>query len=475
MAPKDARRFLHHTPSDPTVALTTSGGGLRSLLEGAGVIQAFDARDSKLGTSGLYQGLTYQAGLSGGGWLLSSIAGNNYPTITSLRTQLWEEAFQNTLLVPNLQDAGTVAAITQVTADVAAKRAAGFNVTLVDPYGRLLSHQLLEGPDGGVSTRLSSITHFSNFTDHKAPYPIITALGVKTFQGECMPGPNATQYEFHPYEFGSWDAGVSAFTETEFLGSKLNNGKPVSKRSCIKNYDNLGYVLGTTSALFNDLSCENPANSTDPFIQPLSQIISRVETVETEDLYAEYPNPFRGFRRSSLVSAQTTLDLVDGGEALQNNPIWPFIQHAKRTDVLIVNDNSADTALNFPNGSEILTTYVQAQGQGLTRMPFIPSVETFIAEGLNQRATFFGCNEKDKLTIIYLPNKAYTFNSGQSTFKLEYTVAETRAMIVNGNAIATQNGTAGWPTCLGCAIVKKTGEKLPKECTKCFDKYCFKK
>ena len=37
----------------PAVALTTSGGGLRSLLTGAGVIQALDSRDSNVGTSGL--------------------------------------------------------------------------------------------------------------------------------------------------------------------------------------------------------------------------------------------------------------------------------------------------------------------------------------------------------------------------------------------------------------------------------------
>lgn len=53
------------TSNVPTVALTTSGGGYRSLLCGAGVIKGMDARDSNVGTSGLYQGLTYEAGLSG--------------------------------------------------------------------------------------------------------------------------------------------------------------------------------------------------------------------------------------------------------------------------------------------------------------------------------------------------------------------------------------------------------------------------
>jgi len=51
--------------SQPIVALASSGGGYRALLAGAGVIKAFDARDSNTSVSGLYQALTYQSGLSG--------------------------------------------------------------------------------------------------------------------------------------------------------------------------------------------------------------------------------------------------------------------------------------------------------------------------------------------------------------------------------------------------------------------------
>lgn len=52
----------------PVVGLTTSGGGYRSLLAGAGVIQGLDGREGKSAVSGLFQGCTYQAGLSGGAW-----------------------------------------------------------------------------------------------------------------------------------------------------------------------------------------------------------------------------------------------------------------------------------------------------------------------------------------------------------------------------------------------------------------------
>lgn len=54
-----------NTTSLPAVGMTSSGGGDRALLEAAGVTQAFDARDSSSSVAGIYQSLTYQAGLSG--------------------------------------------------------------------------------------------------------------------------------------------------------------------------------------------------------------------------------------------------------------------------------------------------------------------------------------------------------------------------------------------------------------------------
>lgn len=106
-------------------------------------------------------------------------------------------------------------------------------------------------------------------------------------------------------------------------------------------------------------------------------------------------------------------------------------------------------------------------------MPYIPSVETFVSEGLNKRATFFGCNETNALTIVYLPNNNYTYASNVPTAQLEYATAETDAVITNGNSIADQNGDSQWATCLGCAIMKKTGTTLPSACTACFTKYCY--
>jgi lysophospholipase len=422
---------FNNTGKLPTLALTTSGGGYRSLLCGAGVLQGYDLRDSNVSTSGLYQAFTYQAGLSGGAWLLSSLAGNDYPTISYLRDNLWVDAFRDSLLVPSFLTSSV--AYSQVTNDVVAKGEAGFPPTLTDPWGRLLSYQLLFGFNGGVSKTLSGITSGSNFSTFNTPYPIITAVGVKTFQGECLPGPNATTYELTPYDFGSWDQGVNAFTESRFLGSALSNGQPIKSGCCIVNYDNLGYALGTSSSLFNTACSNLPQPNATTLNGNLAAIVRAAHQLSTRELYAIYPNPFFNYTPSSLVAAQKELSLVDGGLARQNNPIFPLLQPSRGVDVMVVNDNSADTN-NFPNGSAILTTYVQSLNAGLKKMPVIPSVETFISRGLNKRATFFGCNDTSKITIIYVPNVNYTFPSNQPTLKLQYQPDETRGMIAPHNS-----------------------------------------
>ncbi|KAK5118412.1 hypothetical protein LTR62_002926 [Meristemomyces frigidus] len=461
----------------PNVGFLSSGGGYRALLETAGVVQALDRRDSNSSVNGLYQAFTYEAGLSGGAWFLGSLAGNNWPTVSHLQKTLWEQAFQNSVLVPaNLLSVTGLTEYAAVSTELVAKEDAGYNVTIVDPWGRLLSYQLLQGADGGVATRLSSLTTLSNFTSHNVPYPIITTTNVNGSQGQCVPPFSAIIYEFHPYEYGSWDTGVSAFAQTKYMGTKLTNGSPTKPGVCTAQYDNLGYVFGTSSDVFfaacAAVEPKNPS-STAALANVLEGLVNVTHPPDFQDLFGVYVNPFYKYPRSTQVQDKSVLTMVDGGATDQNNPIWPFIQPARSVDVLVINDNSADTTTNYPNGTEIRQTYLNAQAAGLTKMPYIPPNTTFVSEGLNKRATFFGCNETGTVFMVWLPNVGYTYNSGQSTSKVEYTIPETRAMIANGNAIATQNGTEGWSFCLACAVQHKQGSALPKGCNACFEKYCY--
>ncbi len=60
------------------------------------------------------------------------------------------------------------------------------------------------------------------------------------------------------------------------------------------------------------------------------------------------------------MQAQPELTLVDGGESHQNNPLFPLLEPARSVGVILVNDNSADTSGNFPDGSE-LYQYVSSE------------------------------------------------------------------------------------------------------------------
>lgn len=407
------------------------------------------------------------------------MAGNNFPTITYLKDKFWKEALRDTLFDPDFLLAP--AALLDIAADILEKDVAGFPTTITDPWGRLLSYQLLPGSDGGAGITLSSITQLSNFTSHAAPYPILTAVGIRWWLGECGPLPNATTYELSPYEFGSWDSEVSAFTTMQYLGTSMRNGSPTG--SCTVNYDNLGYVLGTSSNVFNVLCVADgpaPGSGSNKLFNFLIGILDGIHEVATSDFYATYRNPFFAYNSPSGVAnsatdipAQSSLTLNDGGSAGQDNPIFPFLLPARNVSVMIVNDNSGDSN-NFPDGAAMVNTYTQSFNRNYTRMPFIPPVETFIAEGLNKRATFFGCDDPTKVTIVYLPNTNFTFASNVDTLKLQYSEADTDSMIANGVQVATQGGEAGWGTCLGCALMMKTGQALPADCGACYTKYCYR-
>jgi len=253
-----------------------------------------------------------------------------------------------------------------------------------------------------------------------------------------------------------------------YLGTSLNNGIPQDQ--CVTNFDNLGFVLGTSS---------NLANLASSLIDEVSKILTFV-TDPSE--FASYPNPFYNYISSTSsptldpsnnISAQQTLSLVDGGESWQNNPIFPLLQPSRNISVIVVNDNSADTLTNWPDGSELQRTYNQSLIRNLTRMPPIPLNTIFESQGLNQHATFFGCNDTSKVTIIYLPMANFSFMSNYSTYTANYTSSAQAGVIANGNEIATQGGQIDWPTCLGCGLMMKTGQTLPTECTACFEKHCW--
>lgn len=460
------------TSTLPTVALAVSGGGFRSLLTGAGVIQAFDDRDSTASTAGLYQAFSYHAGLSGGAWLLSALAASNWPTISELRDEVWETQFAAGIL--DSSSATTVSDYTQIAQDIVAKASLGFPVSLTDPWGRTLSYQIMKGGQGAASTTLTDIVSMSNFTSHSVPFPIITATKINYTTGECDPSQAEAIFEFNPYEFGSWADDVSAFVQTKYLGSNITAGVA---STCATGFDKIDWAMGVSSNLLEEFVCNTTLGVDVADYFPAS-IVAIVEKYTSTDKYGYslLPNPFKGFASTtataaSSVAADDTLYMVDGGEPDHNVPILPLLEPTRDISVLVVSDNSNDE-LAYPDGSALVAAYAATQtGRLAGRFPRVPAAGAFSTS----RAQFFGCNETDAVTVVYLPNADWTYASNVSTMQLSFSSTETQALVANGNEIATQGGDSEWAACLACGLMLKEvgAASLPSECDACLAEYCW--
>lgn len=470
--------------STPIIALASSGGKLRALLSGAGVVQAFDARDSGNGVNGvkgLYQAISYHVGVDGGAWLVSALAGNDNQTASELYLNSWGSSFPSRGFLPVNTKIGQ--AYAKIALDLAAKELNGFQSTLVDGWGGLLSYHLLNNTPGAIST-LSALMRSPVLSTFEAPYPIITALGSNLEmdpRGCDMISNKSLRYEFHPYETGTWEAGHRVFTRTAFLGTPLNNGIPLAKDLCMKNFDNLGFILATSSGTFFRFCSRVPGTNllTGEWGEMENDLIGLTNVLHTPSLYDEYgvyPNPFYQSKLAPGLASKENLHLVDGAAGGENIPLWPLIQPERHVDVILVNDNSADTHDGYPDGTSLYNTWVRSQESGLQTMPAIPIPATMEMAGLNRRPTFFGCHNLSAITIIYLPNRHHVFASNISSFKLNYGWKDVTNMIANGNMVATNGKDKNWPYCLACGLLLRVNKgALPSGCAACLRKYCWPK
>lgn len=494
----DVTSYLNQHSSNssnlPNIGIAVSGGGYRALMNGAGAIKAFDSRTENATTSGhlggLLQSSTYVAGLSGGSWLVGSIYINNFSTIDALQSgSTWQ--FSNSILegpdTGGIQLLDSASYFTDLAKAVNGKQDAGFDTSITDIWGRALSYQMFNASRGGIAYTWSSIAETSAFNDGNYPMPLVVADGRNP--GELVVGSNSTVYEFNPWEFGTFDPTIFGFVPLEYLGSRFVDGSLPDNETCVRGFDSAGFVIGTSSTLFNQFLLQINTTSLPSFVKNVfTDILNKLDKSDN-DIAAYDPNPFYHYNSdSSPYAKQTELDVVDGGEDLQNIPLHPLIQPERAVDVIFAVDSSADTTYSWPNGTSLVATYERSLnssgiGNG-TAFPSIPDQNTFVNLGLNTRPTFFGCDSSN-LTgpapiVVYIPNYPYSAYSNVSTFTLSYKNSERDDIILNGYEAATMaNSTrdGNWTACVGCAILSRSFERtkttLPDICTQCFTNYCW--
>jgi lysophospholipase len=496
----------------PNIAISLSGGGYRALLNDAGALAAFDSRTSNSTSAGhlggLLQASTYVSALSGGGWLIGSIYANNFTSVEAIINQgtnspIWQ--FQNSLFegpptkgIQILSTGQYFENLVSTVNDKADSKAGDFNTSITDIYGRGLSFQLIDASDGAPAYTFSSIQNDTDFSAGNAPMPIL--VSDERSPGDLIISLNATNFEFNPFEMGSFDPTTYGFAPLKYIGSNFSAGELAQDQGCVAGFDNLGFVMGTSSSLFNQifLSLGSFKNLPDILLNAVSGILTRLGK-DGNDIADYSPNPFYHYHNETNPSAnRERLTLVDGGEDGQNIPFNPVIQPMRHVDVIFAVDSSGDTveaddpSQNWPNGTSLVATYERSTSTIMNRtsFPYIPGQDTFVALGMNNRPAFFGCNssnvtEGDNIPplIVYLPNSPYVFWSNQSTFgKLDYNIEERNGMIENGYDVVTQanssrSGASNWPTCVGCAVLSRSlernGEAIPQVCQQCFTDYCW--
>lgn len=346
---------------------------------------------------------------------------------------------------------------------------------------------MFNASNGGIDYTWSSIALTPDFQNANMPIPLVIADGRNP--GELVVGSNSTIFEFNPWEFGTFDPTVFGFVPLENLGSHFINGSLPHNENCVRGFDNPGFVIGTSSSLFNQFLLQLDTTSLPSFVKDILLGVFQRSDKADKDIAVYEPNPFHHYNPStSPFAQQTELHLVDGGEDLQNTPLQPLIQPERHIDVIFAVDSSADTRFNWPNGTSLVATYERSLNRtGIangTAFPTIPDQNTFINLGLNTRPTFFGCNSAN-LTgaaplVVYLPNYPYSVHSNTSTFQLSYSNMQRDNIISNGYDVVTMaNGTrdGNWTACVGCAVLsrsfERTGTTVPDICSECFQKYCW--
>ncbi|KAK9456075.1 lysophospholipase catalytic domain-containing protein [Dipodascopsis uninucleata] len=485
----NASQFIGTNTSIP-IGMAISGGGYRAMLTGAGFLSATDERTTNATDQGhlggLLQATTYLTGLSGGGWLVSSVSLNNFTTIETLQADpnIWN--LTQSLNSPyGVSYDAQEAYFPSMVDSVNKKGDAGYQITLTDFWGRALSSRLFNYTNGGPGLLYSDIQDSESFTSHDMPFVIILALALpdEVYDTDI----NSTSVvEFSPFEMGSWDVDLPAFVSMRYLGTPMINGSKADDSGCTVGFDNAGFIAGTSSSLFNF----SPLNSSSiqSFLFPASVITDLSGPGnDTKGVAAFQPNPFFGVP-GAYSKDSVLLPMSDGGEDGQDIPLSPLLVTERHLDIIFAVDASGDTANTWPSGLSLGTTYERIALRNTTvplKMPDVPDSNSFLGLGLAHRPTFFGCdasNFSDPVPpiIVYYANQPYSYMANTSTLQISYSTEEIADMITNGYNMATQgNGTlaSDWPTCVGCAIIHREFQRRGLEplsaCKQCMSDYCW--
>ncbi|KAL8286283.1 hypothetical protein RQP46_004771 [Phenoliferia psychrophenolica] len=513
----------------PRVSTAISGGGYRASLFGAGTLSSLDSRNATH-VAPLLQLSDYLSGLSGGSWCVSSLAMNDLPDLFSL--VLGGNGQNGWMLDLALLDPAGILGISDnsdyydvLFKDVDAKGDAGFPVSLVDVWGRALSFHFFNGTSRSTfytestghdqGLLWSSIKYTLNFDNYAMPLPIVVTTSrvseaqqtSNTSDLTVIPLSN-THFEFTPYTFGSFDPTLMARVPIEYAGTYLDNGVPRNSSACANGYENAGFVIGSSAALFNAVEQVFTDPAISAALTTLGDDLANINNVNSSiPLVANWPNSWKNFVPSGGGTFESAgnniLQITDGGENGENVPISPLLVKVRAQDLIYAVDASADTDYAWPNGTSLIATAARVASfhGNFSSFPPIPATaDDFVSEGLNVRPTFFGCNTTESADtsllgsypiVVYLPNapppssaNGSTYLTNVTTLTLDYSQDDTLSFMnaahlngLKGFETGSETSDPNWPLALKCALVdrarKRAGVERTAACAAQLNKYCW--
>jgi len=379
-----------HPDDVPTIAMCGSGGGLRALVAGAGSYLAAQE-------AGLFDCVTYTAGVSGSCWLQtlynSSLGGRRHDKLVEhlkhrigvhIAFPLTALGLLNTAPTNKFLLSGFVE---KLKGDPQA------NFGLVDIYGLLLAARLLV-PKGelGVEDRDLKLSSQRAYVDGgSSPMPIYTAVRheipieeEKTAKERIEGGASertkekAKQeawfqwFEFTPYEL--WCEELDAGIPTWSIGRHFANGRNVLNDNKLATPEmRVPLMLGMWGSAFC-ATLSHYYKEIRPVVKGLAFLGGVDELIEerNDDLIkvhpiepSSIPNFALGMRgRLPSTSPEsifqcTHLQLMDAGMS-NNLPIYPLLRPGRDVDILITFDASAD--IKSENWLSVVDGYARQRG-----------------------------------------------------------------------------------------------------------------
>ncbi|UKZ59781.1 uncharacterized protein TrAtP1_001077 [Trichoderma atroviride] len=374
-------------PDDvPTIAMCGSGGGLRALIAGSGSMFATEE-------DGLFDCVTYTAGVSGSCWLqllyLSSFAKGSVGSLiqhlkarSSIHIAYPPTAFQSLTSLPTSKYllSGLVEKL---------KGDPNADFGLVDIYGLLLGARYLV-PRGelGVDARdfkLSNQRMYLRQGQH--PLPIYTAVrheipaeeATASQDRDSLPTVEEMKkesyfqwFEITPYEFFCEE--FSAGIPTWALGRRFFNGKDVPPENRFHLPEIRTPLL---MGIFGSAFCATLSHyyrEIRPLLRTITgfQTIDQLVSVRDDDLSKVHPIdpaiiPNFAYQMHGKLPKSTPASILDGeyihlmDAGMSNNlPIYPLLRPGRNVDILVAFDASAD--IKTDNWLSVADGYARQRG-----------------------------------------------------------------------------------------------------------------